>query len=666
MENSHRRQSDEGATRLDSVFGEQSSNDVLKALVRGTAGNTGQDFLRSLVQNLSVATGIPHAFVAEFFAASTKVRPLAYWSGGEFLEGKEWDLAGTACEKVLTGTFCHVPTDVWKLFPGDAGVESYLGVPLCGMNGEVLGHLAVYDTRPMPAEPRLLDTFQIFAARAAAELDRLRMERNLRESERQFRDLFDQAPIAYVHEDLESRFISANRTALRILGIRPDEVPGMVGISLAPDTPEAQARIKEAFASIGRGTDTSGVVLELRRKDNGAPIWIQWWSRPEPGGRYTRTMFIDITERVLMEREQARLREQNLYLQEEIKAAHNFEEIVGRSSAIRGVLENVRRVAGTDASVLIRGETGTGKELIARAIHSASKRRDKPLIKINCAALPTGLVESELFGHEKGAFTGAIARRLGRFELADGGTIFLDEIGEVPLEVQAKLLRVLQEREFDRIGGKSPLKVDVRVIAATNRDLLRAVGEKTFREDLYYRLNVFPIVIPPLRERREDIPLLVHFLLCRFSMRIGKIVEAIGSASMQRLQSYAWPGNIRELENVIERTVILTDGPIAEVEPEMLPGSTTGPTQVSPRGSFAASESPDVPPSGASLQEVEREHILAVLRQTGWVIEGPHGAGRVLALHPNTLRSRMKKLGIDRAASAAAPSKDPTPAHDPS
>src|SRR5262249_24163816 len=234
----------------------------------------------------------------------------------------------------------------------------------------------------------------------------------------------------------------------------------------------------------------------------------------------------------------------NLYLQEEIKGSNNFEEIVGQSPALTAVLDNVRRVAATDSTVLIMGEAGTGKELIARAIHSNSPRKDKPLIKINCAALPAGLVESELFGHEKGAFTGALARRVGRFELAHGGTLFLDEIGEIPAETQAKLLRVLQEREFDRVGGSVPIKVDVRVLAATNRDLLQAVRDKTFREDLYYRLSVFPVKLPPLRERTEDIPALVYFLFAKFGTRIGRRLDGVSKETMQRLQAYHWPGNV--------------------------------------------------------------------------------------------------------------------------
>ncbi len=345
------------------------------------------------------------------------------------------------------------------------------------------------------------------------------------------------------------------------------------------------------------------------------------------------SIWVDVTDRVLAEAERARLREQNLYLQEEIKSVHNFEEIVGRSPALAAVLDKVRRVAPTDATVLIYGETGTGKELIARAIHSTSQRRDKPLIKINCAALPAGLVESELFGHEKGAFTGAIARHTGRFELADGGTIFLDEIGELPADTQAKLLRVLQEHEFDRVGGTTPRKVDVRVIAATNRDLHKAVREKTFREDLYYRLSVFPVQLPPLRDRPEDIPLLAQYLLDKFAARIARRFDGIDPATLSRLKAYPWPGNIRELQNVLERAVILATGPTLEVDPDVL-GQTGA--------------EPVVKPS-AALEDVERNHILAVLRQTKWVIEGPRGAAAVLGLHPNTLRSRLKKLGLSRS-----------------
>ncbi len=611
---------------------------VLRALVEETAGCTGEEFFQSLVEHVASALGVSYALVAEFASVETRVRPLAYWQVDRLGPSVEYDLKGTPCEEVVRGNLCHYPSGVARKFPADLtlaelGIESYLGVPLIAPDGRHLGHLAVFDTKQMPAEPRGLLIFRIFASRAAAELARVQLERTLIESEERLRDLYEEAPIAYVKEDLESRFISANRAAMRILGIKPEEVPGTLGTSFVPNTPDAQRRVRDAFTSVGQGTDTSGVVLELRRKDNGKPIWVQWWSKPEPGGKYTRTMFVDITDRVLMEQEKARLSDQNTYLREELKSVHNFEEIIGRSPALTGVLEKVRCVAPTDASVLIYGETGTGKELVARAIHSTSQRRDKPLIKINCAALPAGLVESELFGHEKGAFTGAIARHVGRFELADGGTIFLDEVGELAAETQAKLLRVLQEHEFERVGGTSPRKVDVRVIAATNRNLLKAVSEKAFREDLYYRLSVFPILLPPLRERSEDIPLLVRFLLDRFAARIGKSVDGVSQETMQRLTTYSWPGNVRELENILERAVILATGPTLEIGPDVL-SETVSTTAAGTR---------------LALDEVDRNHILNVLGRTGWVIDGPKGAATLLGLHPNTLRSRLKKLGIERA-----------------
>lgn len=623
---------------------------ALRAIVEGTARATGADFFHSLAQHLALAIGVKYAFVAEF-AGEMRARTVAYWMKNRIVENVEWDLTGSPCEEVVRGGFCHHSNGVSEKFPDDQplvemGIQSYMGVPLMDAHGVSMGHLAVFDDRPLPADPKRFFIFRIFAARAAAELERLRAEKELAESEQRFRDLYDEAPIAYVHEDMESRFIRANRAAMRILGIKPEEVKGMVGMSLVPKTPEAQRRVREAFESIGRGTDTSGVVLELTRKDNGKPVWIQWWSKPDPSGKYTRTMFVDITERVLLEQEQARLQAQNLYLQEEIKAAHNFEEIVGQSDALRVVLENVARVAPTDASVLVLGETGTGKELVARAIHSNGPRKERPLIKVNCAALPTGLVESELFGHERGAFSGAIARRIGRFELAHRGTIFLDEIGEIPLEVQAKLLRVLQEREFERVGGSTPIKADVRIIAATNRDLLKEVREGRFREDLYYRLNVFPIQLPALRERKGDIPLLVQFLVQKLRGRVGKAIDGVSEETMKRLVGYAWPGNVRELENVLERSVILASGRVLEVSSDLLlEKSDTAQTS-------GGAETETSKGTSTSLEDVERRHILDVLEKSGWVIDGPSGAGKVLDMHPNTLRSRMKKLGISRAKKA--------------
>ncbi len=344
----------------------------------------------------------------------------------------------------------------------------------------------------------------------------------------------------------------------------------------------------------------------------------------------------------------ARLERENAYLQEEIGTEHHFGEMIGSSPALFEVMRHVERVAPTDATVLISGETGTGKELVARAIHARSGRSGRPLVKVNCGAISAGLVESELFGHMKGAFTGALERRLGRFEVADGGTIFLDEIGELPLDTQVKLLRVLQEGEFEPVGASTPSLADVRVIAATNRDLEDAVRSGRFRADLFYRLNVFPIRTPPLRERVEEIPQLVAFFVGRFARRFGKTAERLSPETMDRLVSYPWPGNVRELQNVVERAVILATGPTLEIEPDLL---RTG----KDIGHESKASPPRPEPSGhgleAILKDVETRHVRAALEQAGWVIEGARGAARILGLHPNTLRSRIDKLGIRRSHS---------------
>ena len=324
------------------------------------------------------------------------------------------------------------------------------------------------------------------------------------------------------------------------------------------------------------------------------------------------------------------LEAENEYLQQEIKLTHNFEEIISKSKKFGKVLSKVEQVAKTDATVLIMGESGTGKELIARAVHNLSKRKTRPLVKLNCAALPANLIESELFGHEKGAFTGALNKRVGRFELADGGTIFLDEIGELPIELQSKLLRVLQEGEFERLGSAQTLKVDVRIIAATNRDLPEEIGKGTFREDLYYRLNVFPIFVPPLRERREDIPLLVEHFLTKFEKRFGKKGGVVTKKVMDDLMNYPWAGNIRELENVIERAVIISQGNKLKLG-DSLPKTFTSKKQ-----------------KITTLEKNERDYILKALEFTNWRVSGEKGAAKLLGLNRTTLEARMKKLEIFR------------------
>ncbi len=332
-----------------------------------------------------------------------------------------------------------------------------------------------------------------------------------------------------------------------------------------------------------------------------------------------------------------RLQAENVYLQEEIRKEHNFEEMVGNSPALLALTQKLDRVAGTDATVLITGETGTGKELIARALHSTGPRKQRPLVKVNCGAVPASLLESELFGHVKGAFTGAIDRRVGRFELADGGTLFLDEIGELPLDTQVKLLRVLQEQEFEPVGSSRTVRVDVRIIAATNRNLEQEVRAGRFRSDLFFRLNVVPLTVPPLRDRATDIPILVAYFLSRFSKKFGRRIDGVTRDTMDRLVKYGWPGNVRELQNIVERAVVMATGPLISLDADVLPPRQT------PAGSAGLAG-----PASMSLEDAERRHIEAVLSQTGGVIEGPAGAATILNLHPNTLRSRMKKLGVTR------------------
>jgi transcriptional regulator with GAF, ATPase, and Fis domain len=329
-----------------------------------------------------------------------------------------------------------------------------------------------------------------------------------------------------------------------------------------------------------------------------------------------------------------RLQQENRYLQDEIKQVHGADAIIGESDAQKKLLQKVRQVTKTDTTVLITGETGTGKELIARAIHAGSDRKDRPLVKVNCAALPVGLIESELFGHEKGAFTGASSRKIGRFELADGGTIFLDEIGDLPLELQSKLLRVLQEGEIERVGGNRTIEVDVRVIAVTNRILAQSISDGEFREDLFYRLNVFPMMCPPLRNRKTDIAILAHHFLRKYATKIGKRIDTIDAPILARLQAYNWPGNVRELENIIERAIILSEGNTLQLDE-----------------AFDLNITPNAQPGVRTIKEVELEMMQSALEDCAWIIEGHSGAAERLGVAPSTLRERIKKHDLQRSGS---------------
>jgi formate hydrogenlyase transcriptional activator len=636
------------------------SDDVaLRAIVEGVEAEIGDRFFVSLVEHLAAAFRARYAIVTFLSPDRQRFRTLAVWGPNGLQDNLDIAVAGTPCETVLNGEASHYPERLQQRFPADTGLvdwqaESYCGVPIFDRSGAVLGHLAIFDSQPM-RDPRGIAIMRIFAARASAEFERLSAERALRESEQRLGSILASAMDAIVTVDTDERIVLFNAAAEQVFGCAADAVLGARFARFLTDP--FQDALVQSMRSARAGSLPTPYLwapggLMARRADGSAFAVDATLSYVEVAGRALYTLILrDVEERRRAEEELGRLHREAQYLQDEIRAVHNFEDIVGQSPRLRAALEQVALVAGTDSSVLILGETGTGKELIARAVHAASARTARPLIKVNCAALPSGLIESELFGHERGAFTGALERRIGRFELATGGTIFLDEIGDMPLDVQAKLLRVLQEREFERVGGTKTLAVDVRVIAATNRDLRAAVASGTFREDLFYRLNVFPIALPPLRERTEDIPLLVHYFVTRFAQRMGRTITRVPSEAMRRLQAYGWPGNVRELENVIERAVILSAGAELDLSGERLPAFTAA--RAAPPAPPAMAPPIDTGGAPTTIEDIERQHIASILKQTRWRIDGPGGAARLLDINPSTLRSRIKKLGIRRSDEAS-------------
>lgn len=628
---------------------------TLRAIVEGVAAETGERFFASLVEHLAAALDVPYVFISELRRERGTFRTRAVWGRGQRMENFEVPLVGTPCEAVLNGEASHFPDRLRERFPEDIGlgtwgVESYGGIPLFDASGNVVGHVAIMDEKPMRDAARGLAILRIFAARAQAEIERLRFEAALRESEERLSSIIDSAMDAILTVDEHQHIVLFNDAAERVFACSAADALGQPLARFLTDG--FRRALDPSFEVLDNASLPQPFVWApeglCARDANGREFPIEGTiSRAQVGKRVLHTLILrNIDERRQAEEQLRRLHSHNQYLQEEIRAVHNVDEIVGESHVLKNVLEQVRLVAPTDASVLILGETGTGKELIARSLHAHSRRKDRPLIKVNCAALPLGLIESELFGHEKGAFTGAGERRIGRFELAHGGTLFLDEVGDIPLEVQTKLLRVLQEREVERIGGSKTISVDVRLVAATNRDLTAAVANGSFREDLYYRLSVFPLSVPALRARRDDIPALVHYFVARFAAKTGRRITRVPTKIMQRLMDYPWPGNVRELENVIERAVILSAGTDLDVAPELLlvRPATTGKSAPSPRAPIALAR----PGDAAALGDIERGHILAVLDQVNWRIEGSNGAAALLGLRPSTLRSRMKKLQIER------------------
>jgi PAS domain S-box-containing protein len=631
---------------------DQEKRDPLRMILEGTGSETGERFFRALVENLARALETHGAWVTEYLPKSGLLRALAFRLGGDWVYGYEHPIEGTPCKGVVEGRkLVHHPDRILELYPDQQdlrrmGAVSYMGVPLTDVDGTVLGHLAVLDRKPMPARPESVTIFEIFAGRASAELRRMRAEREVREREAQLSGLVDSAMDAIVQLDDELRVVRMNAAAERTFALDSSVAAGkQITEMLAGEAPtnlEALARelVPGSAAERCRWMPSG---LTGRTADGAVFPAEATLSAFELDGRRHFTLILrNVNDRLEAERRIRSLTEETAYLRAELDELGRAGEIVGRSDALVQVLHDIKQVAPTDATVLILGETGTGKELFARALHAASGRRGKPLVPVNCAAIPGALIESEFFGHERGAFTGATGKRDGRFTLADGGTIFLDEVGELPIELQGKLLRVLQEGEFEPVGSSRTRKVDVRVVTATNRDLFRSVSEGKFREDLYYRLSTFPITLPPLRERGDDIVLLAEEFARHFAGRMGRRIEPLSPAMVARLKAYSWPGNVRELRNVIERAVITSREGRLNLD-RALPGPSPSEAAQAGWGTDAAQVL-----TADDLTRIERDNLQRALERSGWQVAGESGAARLLGMAPSTLASRMKALGVRR------------------
>jgi len=626
---------------------------ALLAILEGTAAETGQGFFSALVKNLAKALGTHGAWVTEYFPETRRLRALAFWLDGQWVSDYEIDIAGTPCGEVIDkAQLVHFPDNVLDIYPDEEELKqnqavSYMGVPLLDQDGTILGHMAVIDRRSIPAEPRVHAIFKIFAARAAAELQRLRAESETREREEKVGHLLGSAMDAIIEIDDQLRITRINPATEKVFRCRAGDMTGQDFRRLV--SPADAGRLIALIAELDdrpQGEQSRWIPggLTARCPDGTTFPAEATISRFElHRQKFTTVILRNVHDRVEAEQKIHSLTVETELLREELEAVHQDGALIGDSPALKQVLRDIAQVAGTDSTVLIFGETGTGKELVARAIHAASQRRVRPLVTVNCAAIPASLIESEFFGHEPGAFTGATKKREGRFSLADKGTIFLDEIGELPLDLQSKLLRVLQEGEFDPVGSSATRKVNVRVLAATNRNLARAVQEGKFREDLFYRLNVFPVQLPPLRERGDDVVRLASAFTQRFSAKLGRAIKPMSEDCARRLKSYHWPGNVRELQNVIERAVITATNGALNLDRALPEGSPERPPILK-----ANTTSSSAIRTAKEFEELERANILQALEASGWKVSGDKGAAKLLGMNASTLSSRMKALKIQK------------------
>lgn len=622
---------------------------LLKQIIEKTSSFTGITFFKSLVRQLSEVLGVHAVWVTEYHPDTHVLKAIAFWLDGAFVDHYEYQVKGTPCEPVLTNPdICHVPKNVIQLYPDDPdlkplGAVSYMGLSLKDVSGKVIGHLALLDNKPMPELPEVFAIFKIFASRAGAELRREIIHKQLQESESKLNRLVNGTSDAVIELDSKFEITQLNMAAGDLFGIDASQAIGN-GVSTLFHM-DSFNKLCNALNGLNYEKRNSSVRIAeqlccLQASGKTFPADVNLSDYTFANERFYVLYIRNIEETLSDKLKIKRLDTETSMLREKI-ALNEFDYIIGNSRTITKSLQAVKQVAPTDATVLIQGETGTGKELFARAVHEASRRRSKSMVTMNCAALPSQLIESELFGHLKGAFTSATGNREGRFALADKGTIFLDEIGELPLELQAKLLRVIQEGEFQPVGSSKTVKVDVRIIAATNKDLKKQVEAGAFREDLYFRLNVFPIKIPPLREREGDVELLANAFISKFSRKKALKMKPLSKADINKLYGYPWPGNIRELQNILERAIILSEH--GEIALNHLLPSSSDKKQESASGDEILTD--------AMIRQLEKENIIRALNLSQWKISGKDGAASLLNLPRTTLASKIKKYAIRRIAS---------------
>lgn len=634
---------------------EKMDDTVIRSILEGTASHTGERFFEELVKNLSKALQVKGAWVTEYLESEYRLRARAFWLDHNFIREYEYDITGTPCEPVIQNRqFFFVPERVIRLFPDDPDLPrlnavSYMGAPLLDNQNNIIGHLAVLDSAPLKNDPRNFAILKIFAARASAEVQRIKAEQEVLQREEKLNRLLNSAMDAIIEAD-ENLLINQANTAFRDVFNHKGENPAGRNLN-SFFSAKSVRKLKDLMKKLREESPDktcrwiAGGLEAVRNNTHKFSVEGTLSTFSMDGKQFFTLILRDVSQRIEAEEKIQSLTAQADYFKEELKTIHNFDEIIGNSPLLMEALGDVKQVAGTDSTVLITGETGTGKELFARAIHANSIRSEKPLIKVNCASIPAPLIESELFGHKKGAFTGAISDRQGRFELAEDGTIFLDEIGELTLDLQAKLLRVLQEGEFEPVGSSVTRKVNIRVIAATNRDLLKMVHEGRFRSDLYYRLNVFPIHIPPLRDRGNDTVLIASAFKTKFANTMGKEISEISQKEANNLFSYSWPGNVRELQNVIERAVITSRNGRLNLERAIpAPGDIPGASKT--EAEFQDYENIR---TESDIRNLERTNMIRALKMCNWQVAGEKGAAKLLGLPPTTFASRMKSLNIKRS-----------------